>query len=186
MSATTRRRRGFAVVVAAILGFASAFVSTTPAQAAISGYIYGGPANAYGFYDYSWTVPYPPGSDWLRIVSQSTTLAAGKCYDMIFDWSRAGHYDARLARSCKAYTPRNSQVSHESPHNLGPAQRLGICYGTNQDTNGAGSVCNFTVGGPSGVVTRVGPNEYCVRAWSMKPDGTYQFFGGGNPIQCGS
>lgn len=133
-------------------------------------------------------MPYPPGSDYLRLISSPTTLASGKCFDMILDWSRgaAGHYDARLARSCKAVTQRDTAVSHESPHNLIGINRLGTCYGTNQNTNGAGSVCHFVIGGPAGIPTNVGASQFCIRAWSMTPTGTLQFFSGGDPTSCTS
>ena len=145
MSITTQRRRWLATAAAALIGLTAISVGATPAWAG-SGYIYGGPsANSYGYYVFDYAVPIGSGQDYLRLLSQPQAMASGKCFDMILDWSYGGHFDPRLARSCKSVTQRDSAVSHES-YNVSAPQRLGTCYGTNQATNGAGSVCTFTIG----------------------------------------
>ena len=171
------RRRGVTALVALMLGVAAALVGASPAWAA--GYIYHPPGGSYGWYNFSIV------TDWLHLQAQPQDLTSGKCYDIIFDWQRGGHFDARLARSCKDWTIRNTQVSNENDNvDLVNVQKLGVCYGTNQATNVPTSNCTATIGGMSGIDTNVGPTKFCVRAWSMKPDGTLQFFNGGDPTDC--
>jgi len=175
---TPGRRRGLTALLAVVLGFAAATVGASPAWA--SGYIYHAPGGSYGWYNFSIV------DDWLHLQAQPQDLAVGKCYDIIFDWDNGPmHYDARLARSCKDWTIRNTQVSNEPDiYNLVNVQKLGVCYGTNQATNVPTSNCTATIGGMSGINTQVGTGNMCVRAWSMKPDGTLQFFGAGIPDDC--
>lgn len=185
---TVHPRRGIAVLAAILAGLLAAVYGTTPALAYSSGTIYGG-SGIGGFfttYEYEPWATIPPNQDWLNLTSQPQTLASGKCFDALFDWSRGGlHYDARLARSCKSWTVRRTQVSHEA-YNVDSPHRLGNCYGTNQNTAGSGSICHFTIGGSAGMVTKVGATEWCIRGWSMTPTGTLQFFNGGSPISCTS
>ncbi|MCW3820611.1 hypothetical protein ONA91_39885 [Micromonospora sp. DR5-3] len=56
-----------------------------------------GPSPSYGFYNQNDT------SDLLRVLANPTgAVPSGKCLDMWYDWSReGGHYDARMARSCR-------------------------------------------------------------------------------------
>lgn len=178
MSTSTRPRRWTAGVVAALFGILAVLLGASPAWA--SGYIYYGPSGSYGMYDFSIV------DDNLRLYAQPTNMASGKCYDEILDWDRGGgHYDARLARSCKSLTARDTQVSNESSQvNLVSVQKLGVCYGTNQATNVPTSNCQSTIGGMSGINTKVGTGNLCVRAWSMTPAGSLQFYSGGIPWEC--
>lgn len=178
MSTHPRRRRGLAALAALMLGVVTALFGASPAQAA--GYIYHGPGGSYGVYDFS------VADDWMHLQSHPQDMTTGNCWDTIFDWYRGpGHYDARLARSCKDWTARNTQRSNESSAiNLVNVQRLGVCYGPNQYTNSSSAYCTNRIGTVIGVNVTVGPNNLCTRAWSMTPTGTLQFFGAGIPWEC--
>jgi hypothetical protein len=178
---TTWRRRVVASAAASLLGAVVAVTVAGPAWAT-SGYTYWGPTASYGFYDYDGAA----SPDWLHLIASPTTLASGKCYDEILDWNPedSSHYDARLARSCKSSTERNTQVSHEAYDVASVPNKLGTCYGPNQATNVPVSNCKNVIGNVGTVVTNVGATQYCVRAWSMTPSGTLQYFSGGDPTDC--
>lgn len=177
---TTRRRRGFAALAATLLGLTAALVGASPAWAA--GYIYHAPGGSYGFYDFS------VSADWLHLTDYPQDMTANWCYDTILDWYRGpGHFDSRLARSCKDWTTRTTGQNYESSAvDLVNVQKLGVCYGPNQHTNQSPGGCTNQIGSVTSVNTFVGASNYCVRAWSMTTSGTNQYFSGGVTTSCTS
>ncbi len=180
MSINTRRR-GLTALVATLLAMAAALANPTPAKAA--GYFYHTPGTSYSWYDFDLV------DDWMHLQSHPSALATGKCYDTLFDWDRGWqHYDSRLARTCVSWTVRNTQRSNEPDTvDLVNVQKLGACYGINQQTNIPYSNCIDPIGGVNDINTQVGSYNLCVRAWSMTGTATgLQYFNGGNPTSCTS
>src|SRR5690242_17037678 len=102
--------RWLTAAAATLLGLVTIIFGASPALASPhQGYTYWGPSTSYGYWKYDYDAP----EDYLRLLSSPATLASGKCYDEILDWDPGlSHYDGRLARSCKSFTPRDTQVSH--------------------------------------------------------------------------
>jgi hypothetical protein len=154
-----------------------ALVPTARASAA-SGYLNIGPSGSWGFAEWY------TSSNNLRLIAQPTSVASGYCLDSWFDWGTeggvGGHYDARVARSCRGGYQRDSGLNTEA-HNVTGVNRRAACYGPNNATTG-----NCRIG--TGNVADVQPNlpNTCTRSWRLTSGGSYFIDSGGNPRACGS
>ncbi|MDG4752638.1 hypothetical protein O7630_16975 [Micromonospora sp. WMMD718] len=168
-------RRRLATAAAIVLGSAACLVAT-PAQAS-SGTLYVGPSPSYGFYNQN------DSSDLLRVLANPTgAVPSGKCLDMWYDWSReGGHFDARMARSCRPASQRDSGNTYESTNVFG-FNKLFSCYGNNNATTSG--TCEIAIGLPADVIVSI-PNK-CTRSWWLTSTGSYLYDGGGSVTSCTS
>lgn len=183
MSITTTVRRCVSGVAAALLAVAIVFAGGSPAQAASgSGYIYRAPGSSFGYYSY--TNVNSARTDF-RLLSQPRTLSSGYCYDLWLDHTNAtgGHYDARVSRSCRSNTNRDTGPQIDSLAGNG-LNKLGVCYGPNNNTNSPLSNCLMNIGSMSAVSTNL-PNN-CNRAWIMSSGASTLYYSGGNSYSCTS
>ena len=174
-----RHRRMYALAAALIVTLAAALLPANPALAADNTMYYGA-AGASGYYYWD------NDENKIQLLARPTTLPSGWCYDTKFDWGRFGlHYDARVARSCRSNTVRNTQISTEG-WNVSGVNKAGVCYGPNQATN-SGACATGTTNG-EGVVGDIedtfAENQTCLPSWSMTPTRTLQFFGGFQSNLC--
>lgn len=182
MSANMLRRLRL-LSVAALVGLLSALAGAAPASAASgSGYIYRAPGSSYGYYQYN---NVSTVLTTMRILSNPATLASGYCYDMWLDHtnSTGGHYDGRVARSCRSLTQRDSGSTNEGGA-LNGLNKLGVCYGPNNSTNNPTSNCKMNVGSMAAVNTAL-PNA-CARSWIVSASGVATYSSGGNVYSCTS
>lgn len=176
--ATTRCRRLGGFSAAAVLGLAGVGFGAVPAYAA-SGNIYKGPSGSFGHYEQN------DSSNQLRIFAAPTNLGTNQCLDLWYDWTRISgegtHYDARMARSCRDYTTRDSGTNTET-YNVFSWNKLGACYGPNNATTSP--ISNCTDSELSTVLPSV-PNT-CTRSWVVQVSGTLQYGSGGSSVSCSS
>jgi hypothetical protein len=179
----TRSPRWPAVLATTLVGLLTVFAGSSPALAASgSGYIYHAPGTSYGYYSYN---NVNTVLTTMRVLSNPATLASGKCLDIWLDHhnSTGGHYDSRVARSCRTLTQRDSGSTAE-PGALNGLNRLGVCYGNNNATNSPISNCAQTIGSLSGVPVSL-PNK-CSRSWIVSSGVTVTYNSGGNVYSCTS
>lgn len=137
----------------------------------------------------------------LVITVRSGDLPPGKCATAYLDIDRVygvgkprGHYDPRIARTCKPYDSRTSSwqyegdtygIEFEKTENSGAVQKAAVCYG---DLNTHGT-CTVKVGSID-LIRQINPvsdsNNMCARWFSESRDGTQFYFGGGQSWECGS
>lgn len=179
----TRGKRLLATSATVLAGLLSVLIGSTPALAASgSGYLYHSPGSSYGYYSYN---NVNTALTTMRVLSNPATLASGKCLDIWLDHhkSNGGHYDSRVARSCRSLTQRDSGSTSESGA-LNGLNKLGVCYGNNNATNVPTSNCTMTIGSISGVSTSL-PST-CTRSWIMSAGGTASYSSGGDIYSCTS
>jgi hypothetical protein len=173
---TVLRRRGLSVGI--VLSVLVAINLLVPPRAfAAYAYLYIGPPNSWGFAEWFDT------SNGVRLIAQPTTIVSGYCLDSWFDWGTeggvGGHYDARVARSCRALYQRDSGWNYEA-HDVKGANKRAACYGPWNATLG-----NCAVGAGSLDYIDDLPNT-CTRSWWLTQGGSYLYDGGGNPRSCSS
>jgi hypothetical protein len=162
----------------AVVLLATVVIPAAPAYAA-SGIVYVGGSSSGRFGSYNQA----DSSDYLKLTAQASTLASGRCIDMWYDWDRegVGHFDARVARSCRAGYLRDSGNTYESTNVYG-WNKLGACYGPNDATTSG--TCNTLEGNLGDTLPNI-PNA-CTRAWELTSGGSYLYHAGGSSTSCSS
>ena len=140
----------------------------------------GWPSGTYSLSD--WTSYYlTPQYFHLRVFAQANVLAHGKCFDTWYDWSRPGHYDARLARTCSSQFYSDSGTQSESTSvQLAGMNKQGACYGSSGATTTPITNCVQAFDETSSLSTVVPaiPN-YSTRDWYVSATGAVRYDTGG-------
>ena len=161
-----------------------AFSPTVASAATGSGqsYLYKGPSGSWGYAEWYGS------SNGLRLIANPSSMATGYCLDAWFDWNRegTGHFDARVARSCRGLYQRDSGFNYESTDVAG-MQKWAVCYGLNNQTTSPTSNCNQHPEHTSDI-SGVNPNlpNSCTRSWRLTSSGSYLYDGGGSSTSCSS
>lgn len=177
---------GLLTVIATVLstGMAAADCRVGPASGGETLFLsYSGSHDGQTFVS-SWN----KSSRFLDLEIHSGGLPSGRCADSIYDWAVAsGHFDWRIARTCKEYAFRGASAGDGYNERSGIAtfvgmQKQAVCYFRKSDESSVGCIwsdqafstdCND----PPDVPTF---GRWAIRMWIKYANGTVDYFDGGD------
>lgn len=130
------------------------------------------------------------GSRFLNLGIEGGAVPSGYCADSIYDWAvQSGHYDWRIARTCKPgterYTGGGGGITEPSGPTFTGMQKQALCYYDQSDDINCiwsplafSTTCNDPPNTPS-------YGNWAIAMWIRRSDGTMGYWDAGVPTDPG-